>query len=49
MQCGVNARETVTDDVQREGRRAMYEPPTGVVGSSDKEGEDGCARWLDFR
>ena len=36
-------------DVQREGRRAMYEPPTGVIGSSGKEGEDGCARLLGFR
>ena len=36
-------------DVQREGRREMYEPPTGVIGSSGKEGEDGCARLLGFR
>ena len=36
-------------DVQREGRRAMYEPPTGVIGSSGEEGEDGCARLLGFR
>ena len=36
-------------DVQREGRRTMYEPPTGVIGSSGKEGEDGCARLLGFR
>ena len=27
----------------------MYEPPAGVVGSSGKESEDGCARWLGFR
>ena len=27
----------------------MYEPPAGVVGSSGKEGEEGCARWLGFR
>ena len=49
MQCGVNARVTVTGDVQREGRRALYEPPTGVIGSSSKEGEDGYARLLGFR
>ena len=36
-------------DVQREGRRAMYEPLTGVIGSSGKEGEDGYARLLGFR
>ena len=36
-------------DVQREGRRAMYEPPTGVIGSSGKEGADGRARLLGFR
>ena len=36
-------------DVQREGRREMYEPLTGVIGSSGKEGEDGCARLLGFR
>ena len=49
MQCGVNARETVTGVGTREGRRAMYEPPTSVVGSSGKGGEDGCTRWLGFR
>ena len=49
MQCGVNARVTVTGDVQREGRRAIYEPPTCVTGSSGKEGEDGCAMVLGFR
>ena len=27
----------------------MYEPLTGVIGSSGKEGEDGCARSLGFR
>ena len=36
-------------DVQKEGRRAMYEPSTGVIGSSGKEGGDGCARLLGFR
>ena len=42
--------EPVCDgDVQREGRRAMYEPPTGVIGSSGKEVDDGCARLLGFR
>ena len=35
--------------MQREGRRAMYEPPTGVIGSSGKEGEERCARLLGFR
>ena len=50
-ECNVN-NEPVCDgdgDVQREGWRAMYEPPTGVIGSSGKEGEDGCARLLGFR
>ena len=28
----------------RDSRRAIYEPPTGVTGSSDKAGEDRCAR-----
>ena len=36
-------------DVKREGRRAMYEPLTGVIGSSGKEGEYRCARLLGFR
>ena len=27
----------------------MYEPPTGVIGSSGKEGEDGWSRSLGFR
>ena len=27
----------------------MYEPPTDVIGSSDNEGEDGCARLLGLR
>ena len=30
--------------VPRDSRRAIYEPPTGVTGSSGKAGEDRCAR-----
>ena len=56
MQCGVNARVTVTGDVQREGRGGGGGGGGGNVRASDrcgreldKEGEDGCARWLGFR
>ena len=30
--------------VPRDSRRAIYEPPTRVTGSSGKAGEDRCAR-----
>ena len=36
-------------EVQREGRRAIYEPPTGVVWRSDKERCGGGQRVLGFR
>ena len=35
--------------VPRDSRRAIYEPPTGVTGSSGKAGEDRCPREASVR